>query len=74
MGSCLGNLPLAVSVQRSWKTLDWQCQRGHAEKVYRSLLMNEYVKAMAKTGTVGVADYVMKSILEIQEAAGQEVL
>ena len=47
---------------------------GHAEKVYRSLLMNEYGKAMAKTGTVGVANYVMKSILEIQEAAGQEVL
>ena len=46
---------------------------GHAEKVYRSLLINEYGKAMAKTGTVGVADYVMSSILQMQEAAGQEV-
>ncbi len=42
---------------------------GNAEKVYRSLLLNEYGKAMAKTGTVGVADYVMNSILEMQEAA-----
>lgn len=41
---------------------------GHAEKVYRSLLINEYGKTMAKTGTVGVADYVMNSILEMQEA------
>ena len=46
---------------------------GHAEKVYRSLLINEYGKAMAKTGMVGVADYVMNSILQMQEAAGQEV-
>ena len=41
---------------------------GHAEKVYRSLLLNEYGKAMAQTGTVGVADHVMRSILEMQEA------
>ena len=41
---------------------------GHAEKIYRSLLINEYGKTMAKTGTVGVADYVMRSILEMQEA------
>ena len=41
---------------------------GHAEKVYRSLLINEYGKAMAKTGSVGVADEVMRSILQMQEA------
>lgn len=44
---------------------------GHAEKIYRSLLINEYGKTMAKTGTVGVADYVMRSILEMQEAGNQ---
>ena len=43
---------------------------GNGEKVFRSLL-NEYGKAMAKTGTVGVADYVMKSILEMQEVQSQ---
>ncbi len=41
---------------------------GHAEKVYRSLLLNEYGKTMAKTGSVGVADFVMDSILKMQEA------
>lgn len=40
---------------------------GNGEKVFRSLLVNEYGKSMAKTGTVGVADYVMRSILEMQE-------
>lgn len=40
---------------------------GSGEKVFRSLLINEYGKSMAKTGSVGVADYVMRSILEMQE-------
>ena len=44
---------------------------GHAEKIYRSLLLDEYGKSMAKTGTVGVADYVMKSILDMQEMASK---
>ena len=44
---------------------------GHAEKVYRSLLVNEYGKAMAKNGSVGVADEVMRSILEMQEMESQ---
>lgn len=42
---------------------------GHAEKIYRSLLLNEYGKAMSKTGSVGVADYVMNTIIEMQEQA-----
>lgn len=44
---------------------------GNAEKIYRSLLVDEYGKAMAKTGSVGVADYVMKSMLEMQEMESQ---
>lgn len=40
---------------------------GHAEKVYRSLLLNEYGKSMAKTGNVGVKDDIMRSILQMQE-------
>lgn len=41
---------------------------GHAEKIYRSLLLDEYGKEMAKVGTVGVKDYVMQAILQMQEA------
>ncbi len=42
---------------------------GHAEKIYRSILFNEYGKVMAKTGSIGVKDEVMRSILQIQEMA-----
>ena len=47
---------------------------GHAEKIYRSLLLDEYGKEMAKLGTVGVKDYVMQAILQMQESASQEAL
>ena len=40
---------------------------GQAEKIYRSLLLDEYGKEMAKTGSIGVKDYVMQAILQIQE-------
>ena len=42
---------------------------GHAEKIYRSMLFNEYGKVMAKTGGIGVKDEVMRSILQMQEMA-----
>ena len=45
---------------------------GHAEKIYRSLLLDEYGKEMAKLGTVGVKDYVMQAILQMQESASME--
>lgn len=44
---------------------------GHAEKVYRSMLLDEYGKEMAKTGRIGVKDDLMRSILEMQEQASQ---
>ena len=40
---------------------------GNAEKMYRSLLLNEYGKQMAKTGNVGIKDDIMRSIIEMQE-------
>ncbi len=42
---------------------------GHAEKIYRSLLLNEYGKVMAQSGGIGVKDEVMRSILQMQEMA-----
>ncbi len=45
---------------------------GHAEKIYRSLLLNEYGKAMAKTGSIGVSDDIMSAILKMQEAASSQ--
>ena len=40
---------------------------GHAEKIYRSMLLDEYGKEMAKVGAIGVKDWVMTSILQMQE-------
>jgi len=40
---------------------------GNAEKIYRSMLLDQYGKEMAKVGGVGVKDWVMRSILEMQE-------
>ena len=44
---------------------------GQAEKIYRSILFNEYGKVMAQTGGIGVKDEVMRSILEMQEMASK---
>lgn len=40
---------------------------GSAEKIYRSMMFNEYGKLMAKSGTIGVSDQVMSSIIAMQE-------
>jgi len=42
---------------------------GHAERMYRSLLIDEYGKTMAQAGGIGIADQVMKEILRHQEAS-----
>ncbi len=47
---------------------------GHAEKIYRSMLVNEYGKTMAQSGGIGVADYVMNTILELQEKQSSQSL
>lgn len=44
---------------------------GHAEKMYRSLMVDEYGKTMARAGGIGIADQVMKEILRNQEAVKQ---
>ena len=41
---------------------------GQAEKVYRSMLMNEYGRIATRSGGLGIADQVMSEILKIQEA------
>ncbi|MBR1604934.1 MAG: rod-binding protein [Alphaproteobacteria bacterium] len=44
---------------------------GSAEKIYRSMMFNEYGKLMAKNGGVGVSDQIMSSILAMQEMNSQ---
>lgn len=40
---------------------------GPGEAVYRSLMIEEYGKAMARNGGVGIADAVERELLKLQE-------
>lgn len=40
---------------------------GEAEDIYRSMMVDEYGKLMAKSGGVGVADQVTRQLLQHQE-------
>ena len=44
---------------------------GHAEKVFRGLLNQEYGKSIAQSGGVGIADMVKVEMLRMQEQASQ---
>jgi peptidoglycan hydrolase FlgJ len=39
---------------------------GHAEDVFRPMLLDQYADAVAKAGGVGIADAVLKEILRLQ--------
>lgn len=41
---------------------------GPGEDIYRSLMVQEYGKAIARSGGVGIADQVERELLRIQEA------
>ena len=40
---------------------------GEGEKIFRSLMVDEYGKAIARSGGVGIADTVQREILRMQE-------
>jgi Rod binding domain-containing protein len=44
---------------------------GHAESTWRSLLVDEYGRIMARGGGVGVADAVMRTMLDAQSQSGR---
>ena len=41
---------------------------GEAENIFRSFLLQEYGKQVAKTGGIGVSDMVQKQLLQLQES------
>ena len=41
---------------------------GSAEDMYRSLMTQEYGKAVAQSGTLGIADTIKREMLRMQEA------
>ncbi len=42
---------------------------GHGEEMFRSLLLDSYAKKIGQSGSFGIADQVMKSLLAQQEVA-----
>jgi len=42
---------------------------GHAEQVWRSMMVDEIGKSVAKSGGIGLADDVQAAILRMQEAS-----
>ncbi|MEE8271054.1 MAG: rod-binding protein [Alphaproteobacteria bacterium] len=40
---------------------------GHAEQIFRSMMVNEYGRIAAQSGGLGIADQVMAEILKVQE-------
>ena len=40
---------------------------GPGEQIYRSLMVEEYGKAIARSGGIGIADQVEREILKLQE-------
>lgn len=40
---------------------------GKGEEVFRGMLLQEYGKMTAKTGTIGIADAVKKELIKLQE-------
>ena len=40
---------------------------GSSEKIYQSVMLQEYGKALARSGGVGIADAVEREILRLQE-------
>ena len=43
---------------------------GFSETIYKSMLAEEYGKAMAQRGGIGIADSVQREILKLQEVDG----
>jgi Rod binding domain-containing protein len=41
---------------------------GSAETMYRSMMVDEYGKSLAKSGGIGIADQVMREMLRMQES------
>lgn len=42
---------------------------GHAEKVYRSMMVGEFAKSISSAGGIGLADHVYREILSAQEGS-----
>ncbi len=42
---------------------------GYGEGVYRSMMLQEYGRVLAKSGGIGIADMVSRELINVQEAS-----
>jgi len=63
---------IAQMMQNMFSTVpvDEEFGGGEAEEIYRSMVVDEYGKLIARTGGIGVADHVKREMLRLQEAGG----
>ncbi|GJM03304.1 MAG: hypothetical protein DHS20C08_18050 [Rhodomicrobium sp.] len=60
---------LTNMLEQMWTGVDAEAPfgGGHAEKVYRSMMVGEYAKSISSAGGIGIADHVYREILSAQE-------
>lgn len=60
---------LAQMLQPMFKGLDAEAPfgGGHAEEMWRGMQVEEYGKAIAKQGGIGIADMVLREMIKAQE-------
>ena len=60
---------LTAMLEQMWTGIEAESPfgGGHAEKVYRSMMVGEYAKSISASGGIGLADHVYREILSAQE-------
>jgi Rod binding domain-containing protein len=60
---------LTAMLEQMWTGIEAEAPfgGGHAEKVYRSMVVGEYAKSISAAGGIGIADQVYREILSAQE-------
>ena len=60
---------LTAMLEQMWTGIEAEAPfgGGHAEKVYRSMVVGEYAKSISAAGGIGIADHVYREILSAQE-------
>ena len=63
---------IAQMMQNMFSTVsvDEEFGGGEAEEIYRSMVVDEYGKLIARTGGIGIADHVKREMIRLQEAGG----
>lgn len=60
---------LTIMLEQMWTGVEAEAPfgGGHAEKVYRSMMVNEYAQSLSASGGIGIANHVYEELLRAQE-------